>query len=191
MKPHIITLTGSLGSGKSSTANGVAKILGYQRFSAGDFQRAAAASMGITYEEYQKVAEKDPSCDRRADDALVDAGTKGDSVIDARLGYHFIPSSYKVMLRLDPSIAAARILKDAESNPNRHNEMAGGAHDVETIVTSIEKRRENDKQRYKQFYNIENPFDANNFDLVVDTSARPLEEVIQIVINGYQKWLES
>ena len=38
-KKEIITINGSLGSGKSSTADLVAKELGFMRFSSGDFMR--------------------------------------------------------------------------------------------------------------------------------------------------------
>jgi len=37
MKKHIITITGLPGSGKSSTADEVARTLNYTRFSGGDF----------------------------------------------------------------------------------------------------------------------------------------------------------
>lgn len=188
-KKQVITITGALGSGKSSTANGVAEALGYRRFSAGDFQRAAAASLNLPYDQYQKVAEKDPQYDKRADDALVKAGKNEKSVIDARLGYHFIPDSFKVFLALSPEIAAARILKDAATNPNRHKETMRGAKDVPTIVESIEERRESERHRYEKYYGIKDPFARENFDLVIDTSDTGLPEVVKKVVIAYTKWL--
>lgn len=191
MKPKIITITGELGSGKSSTANGLAALLGYTRFSAGDFQRAAAASLGLTYDEYQKVAEQDPQYDHRADDEYKKIDPETGSVIDGRLAYHFLPDSYKVFLSLPPTIAAERILKDAAVNPDRHKEIRGGASDVATIAGSIIARKESERHRYKKYYGVVDPFDPANFDLIIDTSGHPLTEVIQLVSESYEKWLSA
>ncbi len=68
VKKQIITIAGSLGSGKSSTANRVAEILRYTRSSTGDFMRAIANERGISLEELSKQAETDPSIDQKLDD---------------------------------------------------------------------------------------------------------------------------
>lgn len=191
MKPKVITIAGSLGSGKSSTASGVAGALGYDRFSAGDFQRATASTLGLTYDEYQKVAEQDPKYDRMADDALIAAGKIDNRVIDARLGYHFIPDSYKVFLFLEPAIAATRIAKDAEVNPARLKESVDGITSIESVVASIEERLASEKRRYHEHYGIKDLYDPKYFDLYIDTSKHPLHEVVGMVLNGYRTWLES
>ena len=191
MKLKIITITGSLGSGKSSTSNGVAKELGYKRFSAGDFQRATAESLGLPYDEYQKLAETDPQYDRKADDALTEAGKNEESVIDARLGFHFIPKSYKVFLFLEPKIAAQRIVTDALTNPARQKEVSTGLESVDGITKSIEERLESEKLRYREYYGIQDHHDPKLFDLYIDTSKHPLVEVIKMVSEAYENWLAS
>jgi CMP/dCMP kinase len=191
MKREIITLTGSLGSGKSSAARGVAEALHYEHFSAGDFQRAAAASLGLTYDEYQKIAEQDPSWDRKADDALIAAGQVSHRLIEARLGYHFIPDSFKVFFYLNPKIAAERILKDAAVNPARSKETTGGVQSVDTIVDGIKERLASEIRRYQKHYGIPDVYDRKYFDLYIDTSQYPLDEVIQMVVAEYKKWLEK
>ena len=190
MKKEVITITGSLGSGKSSTAAGVAKALGYGRFSAGDFQRAAAASLGLTVDKYQKLAEEDPSWDRKADDTLIAAGETPHRVIDARLGYHFIPDSFKVFLHLDSDIAAERIFQDAKVNQARHKEISGDMT-AETIEKGIRERLASEIRRYQKHYHISDVYDLKYFDLCVDTSKHPLDEVIDIVVNGYKNWLAN
>jgi CMP/dCMP kinase len=189
MKRHIITLSGLLGSGKSSTGNRLGEVLGYQRFSAGHFQRTAAKSLGLAYDEYQKVAEQDPQYDQAADEALKAAGALENVVIDARLGYHFIPDSFKVFLTLPPEVAAGRILKDAETNPERHRETAIGMRDVESITRAVNERAESERIRYEKYYGLKDIFAPENFDLVVDTSKHPLEEVVQIIKTSYEQWL--
>lgn len=191
MKKRIITITGALGSGKSSTANGVAKALGYRRFSAGDFQRASAASLGLTYEEFQNIALGDPKYDRMADDAQIAAGNDSAVVIDSRLGYHFIPDSFKVFLALAPEVAAERILEDAKTNPDRHNETTHGAHDLAHIAAGIRERLVSERTRYREHYGIDDHFDPAHFDLVIDTARYPLPEVVRRVTDAYQAWLAA
>ncbi len=57
-KKEIITICGSLGSGKSSTAKLVAQKLKYQHFSSGDFMRKIALERGITLNELNVQAEE-------------------------------------------------------------------------------------------------------------------------------------
>jgi CMP/dCMP kinase len=189
MKRQVITLSGLLGSGKSSTGNRLAEVLGYQRFSAGHFQRAAAESLGLPYDEYQRLAEQDPQYDQAADEALKVAGMQERVVIDSRLGYHFVPDSFKVFLTLPPEVAAGRIMQDAETNPERHRETAAGIRDLESISKSVRERMESERVRYEKYYGLKNIFAPENYDLIVDTSKYPLEEVVGIIKGAYERWL--
>jgi cytidylate kinase len=173
MKSKIITIAGLVGSGKTSTSNGVAKEFGYRRFSAGDFQRATAESLGLPYDEYQKLAEQDPQYDRKADTALENAGKDSEIVIDA------------------PEIAAQRILKDAEANPAREKENQQRITSPEEMVKSINDRYESERLRYNKYYNITDYHDPKDFDLYIDTSIHPLVKVIQMIVEGYKEWLAS
>ena len=55
-KTHIITISGKPGSGKSSTADKVAELLGYARYSAGDEAREYIRKHHMTLAEYNKKA---------------------------------------------------------------------------------------------------------------------------------------
>jgi ABC-type multidrug transport system fused ATPase/permease subunit len=50
MKKQTITIAGSPGSGKSSTAKAIAAVLGFQHFSSGDFFRQLAVERGQSIE---------------------------------------------------------------------------------------------------------------------------------------------
>lgn len=190
-KKRIITIAGSLGSGKSSTANRLATLLGYSRASTGDFMRKMAEDRGLSLGELQTLAEQDPSIDHAIDDQSRAIGEKSDIVLDSRLGFHFIPDSFKVFLTVPTEIAAKRILKDAESNPARHKETDSGFQTVADIVAAVEARAASEKKRYKEIYAIENSTDPANFDLVIDTSEHDLETVAQTILEAYRKWLEN
>ncbi|MFA5773346.1 MAG: cytidylate kinase family protein [Candidatus Paceibacterota bacterium] len=189
-KKHIITIAGKLGSGKSSTAKRMAEILGYKHYSTGDFMRSIANDKGISLAELGLDAETDNSIDKELDDRNLEIGKKEDVVLDSRLGFYFIPESFKVFLELDPSIASERILEDKKSNPNRHTESSG-FDTRESIMESINTRLLSERKRYKKLYDIENFTAHDNFDLVIDTSQIPLEEVSQKIIEEYKNWLNK
>lgn len=190
-KKHIITIAGKLGSGKSSTAKMLAEKLGYTHYSTGDFMRSIANDRGISLIELNQIAETDGSIDKELDDRNIEIGGMENIIIDTRLGFHFIPDSFKVFLELDPETASERILKDKETNPNRHTEANSSFDTKEAIMESITNRLLSERKRYKNLYGIEDLTSHDNFDLVIDTSKTPLEKVSQQIIEEYNKWLEK
>ena len=190
VKKHIITIAGKLGSGKSSTAKMVAQILDYKHYSTGDFMRSIANERGISLIKLSKMAETDDRIDKALDDHNLEIGKMENIVLDSRLGFHFIPDSFKVFLELDPSIASERIMEDRKTNPNRHTE-AEGFDTKEKIIESINSRLLSERKRYKDLYGIEDHTAHSNFDLVINTGKIPLEEVSRKVIEEYNKWLNK
>lgn len=186
MKKHIITIAGKLGSGKSSTAKELANRLGYSHFSSGDFMRSLADDRGMTLQELSTRAETDLSIDHAIDEKVIEAGNYENRVIDTRLGFHFIPQSFKVYLELDTKIASQRIWNDRIHNPNRHTEDLVSSPDE--IAESIEKRLASEKKRYQELYQLDHT-DHNHFDLVIDTEKNNLESVVEQIMDAYHQWL--
>lgn len=184
MKKSIITISGALGSGKSSTAKEVAALLGYRHLSSGDLFRKMAKERGLSIEAINLTAEEQKDIDYKVDEWLQKIGKKeSDLVIDSRLAFHWIPDSFKVYLALDPDTAAERIfmhMKDA-------GRVSEDATTVEEVFTSINRRYTSEQKRYMDLYGVD-PSEQKNFDLVVDTKANDLKTVIQIVTETYQKW---
>ena len=96
-----ITITGNLGSGKSS----VAKILrerGYEYSSTGNIFRQLAMEKGLSVEEFNRQVNEaasrgDHSVDKMIDDTTARIGEERDNVVfDSRLAWHFAPKSFKV-----------------------------------------------------------------------------------------------
>jgi len=191
IKKHIITIAGSLGSGKSSTAKKLAELLKYKHYSTGDFMRSIADKRGISLGDLSILAESDTSIDKELDDRNKEIGQMSDIVLDSRLGFYFIPDSFKVFLELDPQIAAERILEDKKNNPNRNTESSGSFDTKENIVKDMENRFNSERKRYKDFYGIEDQTAHSNFDLVIDTKENSLEEVIKEIISKYNNWLKK
>src|SRR3989344_7806659 len=180
MKKEIITITGTLGSGKSSTAERVAAKLGFGRFSSGDFMRKLAVEMGISLNELSIKAQTDPAIDIKIDDEVKKAGELEKIVIDSRLAFHWIPESFKVYLDLPPEIAKERILNNLKENSLRR--QSEDSLTSEEIYTKIIHRLESEKKRYMELYGV-NHSDKNNFDLVIDTNKNNLNQVVDIIVS--------
>ena len=96
-KKHIITVSGKPGSGKSSTSDKVAELLGYTRFSSGDMVRKMIESKNMTLSEFNQRASTDHALDQEVDEFLRKLRDKNDIIIDSRLGFYWIPESFKVL----------------------------------------------------------------------------------------------
>jgi cytidylate kinase len=195
MNKEIITIAGMLGSGKSRTAKMLKDLLNYQHYSTGDLMRKLADEKGVTLAELGRMAEIDPSIDETLDNYNRDLGTQSKIILDSRLGFHFIPHSYKVFLDIDPDVAAERILKDRTSNPNRINESDQQFDTVESIAQANGIRLESERKRYQEMYKIADHTDHLNFDLVINTGLGSfngnVDLVVQTIFTNYQKWLDS
>ncbi|MFZ2205585.1 MAG: cytidylate kinase family protein [Minisyncoccia bacterium] len=187
-KKEIITINGCLGGGKSSTADLVAKKLGYTRFSSGDFMRKIATDMGISLNELSIMAETDHSIDLKIDAEVKKVGEMNKVVIDSRLAFHWIPESFKVYLDLPPEIAQQRILNNLKINKLRQE--SEGSANLDEIYQKITHRLESEKKRYMQYYGVDHT-DKKNFDLVIDTDKNNLYQVVNEVVSEYQKWLAN
>ncbi len=188
VKKEIIAITGTLGSGKSSTADLVAEKLGFKRFSSGDFMRKLTLETGISLSELQKIAEKDESIDKKIDAEVRKAGEMDKIVIDSRLAFHWIPNSFKVYLDLPPEMAKQRILNNIKENTLRRESES--SETPEEVYEKIIVRLESEKKRYKELYGLVHT-DKSNYDLVIDTNKNNLAQVVELVISEYQKWINK
>lgn len=186
MKSRIITIAGSLGSGKSSTGKRLAAELGYEHKSSGDFFRQMAKDRGISIEEINKVAEGDDSIDHATDAWLKELANGQDLVIDSRLAYHWMPNSYKVFLELAPEIAAERIY----AHISKEGRESQSADSVAHVLAATKERRQDELRRWKNMYGVDLE-DKSRYDLVVDTSKHDLEGVVRIVLEQYREWLKT
>lgn len=186
MKKEIITICGGLGSGKSSTAKGVAKVLGFKHFSSGDFFRQVGLELGLSVTETNIRAETDKKIDEMTDQKLRDLNKENKIVVDSRTAYHWIPESFKVYLDLSPNIAKERILNSIKEDKLR--EQSEQVKTSEEVLKKMTERFESEQKRYWDLYKIDNT-DKSQFDLVIDTNKNNLAEVVDIIVSEYKKWI--
>lgn len=188
-RKHIITLSGKPGSGKSSTADKVAELLSYTRYSAGDIVRKILRQQKMSLEEFNRRAEIDHDIDHMIDEELRDLRDEKDIVVDSRLGFYWIPESFKVYLELDDDVAIARIYKDITENAGRAGEASGGAS-IAAAQRMIQERMNNERSRFMAMYGTD-PYKNSNFDLIINTSRHSPQTVALTVFDNYQKWLRT
>jgi cytidylate kinase len=187
MRRQIITIAGSPGSGKSSTARAIASALGFQHYSSGDLFRQLAAQRGESVEATNISAEIQRDIDHKVDALLQEMyRTEDKLVIDSRMAWHWMPSSFKVFLLLDPDTAARRIFAHLQ----REGRISEDANSVEEVRKSIDRRFESEQKRYRALYSV-NFTDPLNFDIVVNTKPNDLMTVTSMVTSAYASWHRS
>lgn len=177
----IISLSGDLGSGKSTIAKRISEELKIPRFYAGQFFRELAKERGITTIELCELGKKDPSIDKATDAKVKEIADKlSDFLVESRTAWHFIPDSIKVYFKVNSKEGARRILKEFQENDFRKNEDVE-MKTVESVELSNKKRMASDIERYKQYYDIDIS-NMENYDIIIDTTDLSREEVFDETI---------
>jgi cytidylate kinase len=184
MQKRIITICGLPGSGKSSTAIGVAKTLGYTHFSSGDLFRTMAKERGISVEEINHRAELEQEIDHAVDERLRRLASEDKLVIDSRMAFHWMPESFKVFLKIDPHVAAQRTFEQMRKS----GRVSQNATSVEEVYKKTVERTASEIKRYTTLYGVDYT-DESQFDLVVDTARYPLQEVVEKIVKEYEQRL--
>jgi cytidylate kinase len=184
MKKDIITIAGSLGSGKSSTARAVASALRFRHFSSGDLFRQIAAARGESIEAMNISAEVPRDIDIKVDNLLQEMYRAEEQLaIDSRMAWRWMPGSFKVFLVLDPDTAARRVFGQLREG----GRIGEDARSVEEVRDSINRRFASEQKRYSGLYGVD-PTDPLNFDIVINTKHNDLAIVTAIVLAAFRAW---
>jgi len=174
----IITITGDLGSGKSTVSKLLQERLNYDYIYTGKIQREIANRYDMTTLELNKYAETHPEIDQEIDAAIQSLNDSAHLIVDSRMAWFFIPQSFKVYLKADLMVAIHRIRGDNQ----RINESYAS---IEEASSDIMARKESENKRYLSLYGADCS-DMSRFDLIIDTSLLSSEQVADAIITAYQ-----
>ncbi len=178
-----ITITGRLGSGKSTVAKLIAAQHRYTYYSTGIIMRELAAEAGISILEYNQRCVDDPTEDRKIDDRTREvaiANQDKDMVFDSRMAWFFAPRSFKVYVTVDPRVAAGRV--NIDPRPGEPNS------EVE-IYRELEDRSRVEQARFVKFYGPgADYYNWANFNLIVDSTHRTADEVAEAIWAAYEAY---
>jgi cytidylate kinase len=161
----IITVGGSVASGKSTLARKIAARYGLPCHSVGKIMRDMASERGISLQELGARAEKDPSIDREIDDRQRELA-KGDCVVDSRLGAFFLATDLKIWLTAPIEVRIKRMME--RDGIKRGDAMRG-----------IQVREKSERKRYSEIYDIDLS-DLSIYDLVINTGNLTQDETLGI-----------
>ncbi|MCL2072586.1 MAG: cytidylate kinase family protein [Marinilabiliaceae bacterium] len=177
----IITITGDLGSGKSTVSDILCKELGYDYIYTGKIQRQIATKYNMTTFELNKYSETHPEIDHEIDATFKSLSGSKNLIVDSRLAWFFIPQSFKVFLKTDLDVSVNRISTDNQRSTEIYSSK-------EEAAQKIIARKESENKRYMDLYGADCT-NLNNFNLVVDTSFISPEKVSEIILSQYKTWI--
>ncbi|HHT98409.1 MAG TPA: dephospho-CoA kinase [Clostridiales bacterium] len=182
-----ITITGNLGSGKSTVCKILQDKYGYEIYSTGKVQRKLAKELNMTTLEFNKQMCNDHRYDNMIDEATarISRENKDKKIIfDSRLAWNFVEKSFKIFLSVPIDIAAQRVMND-----KKRGEVESYSS-LEEAKAQLSQRATTEKARYKDIYNLDY-FDFNNYNLIIDSSYNDPEKIAEIIINEAYNYNES
>lgn len=172
-----ISITGDLGSGKSTVCAVMKEKYGYQVYSTGVIQRGLAEKYGMDTLQFNRYMETHPEIDEEIDTTLTRIGRENSNIIlDSRMAWHFVPDSYKVYLTVDIDIAACRIM-------DAHRGSVECYDSSEDAKTKILQRKASENLRYITKYGVDCS-DMRNYDVIIDTTHATPEEIADRIVSG-------
>lgn len=178
-----ITLTGSLGSGKSSVCKELRKK-GYEIVSSGDIFRQIAEDRGLSVVELNAIAQTDKSIDKLIDDRTTEWGKQlTNTVFDSRVGWHFVKDSFKVFIYVGLEEASRRIYGDTTRKSESYDSM-------EECRQAIIKRQQLEQERYYDLYGVDY-YNVDNYDLVIDSTNVTPKEAAEMIIRCFDEFREG
>ena len=179
----LISITGRLGSGKSTVCNIMKDRYGFEIFSTGVINREFARRLGITTLELNKRLKDDPKLDHEIDGTVTKLSEerKDDKLIfDSRMAWHFAKDTFKIFLTIDSMEAAKRVMLNQRGEEEHYDT-------VEEACEKLVERSRVERERFVDIYCVDY-YDYNNFNIVVDTTTRTPEEVVAIIMENYEKY---
>lgn len=165
----IITVSGFIGSGKTTVARALAKQYNLRHISAGEVFRELARRKGLSLETFSELAEKNPSIDREVDDLQKKKTSKGDVVAEGRLSGWLLDADFKVWLAASLETRARRVaMREGKS--------------YEQALAETQAREESELNRYMEIYGIDLR-DLSPYNIVVDTELWGAEQVVHLIID--------
>jgi predicted cytidylate kinase len=169
----IITISGLIGSGKTTVCLLLGERLGYRTVISGHLFREMAKELELSLEEFGRRAEQDPKYDRLIDERLLEmARNEHDIILEGRLAGQ--------MLRRN-SIPAFSVFLDAPLEIRTQRISGREGVDLQAAMEEMRAREASEVLRYRKFYGID-VTDRSIYDMVIDTGALTPEQVVDMIV---------
>ena len=175
-----LTLSGDLGSGKTSVARQLAQHLNMKVYSTGELHRQIAAELSQSALEANRTAEIDDSIDRRIDGLTIELGRgRVPMIFDSRMAWHMVEDALRVHLLVDAKEAARRVLNRAATAVERYASLAEASE-------GLKERSSVERRRFSAKYGVD-ILALKNYDLIVDTTGVELDDTVSLIESEFHK----
>lgn len=171
-----ITIAGDLGSGKSSVAKEVSKILKFEYISTGYLHRTIAEEYKVDALKLNEIAKDDMTIDNRIDGYLISLNKSNeDLIIDSRMAWHFVKDSFRIYFEVNQDIGAERVLADKSrfNEPLYDNKI--------TALGKLNERKGFENARFYEKYNVDCN-NLSNYDIIINTSFATINEIVNLLV---------
>jgi len=172
----ILTLSGTIGSGKTTIANEISRQ-NFVHISAGGIMRSMAKERNLSLLEFSAYAEKNFEIDKKIDSKqkfLVEEEIKNNHncVVEGRISWFIMKSDFKIFLDADIEVRARRVAQREKCS-------------YKDALKGIKERELSEYKRFKEIYNIDIN-DLRNYDLCINTSKWDIEGMKKIIFTALQ-----
>lgn len=174
-----ITISGPIGSGKTTVCNLLAKRLGYRMVISGSIFRDMAKEHDLSLAEFGALCERDMRHDRLLDERMVDIAQESpDIILEGRLVAHMLKKhgipALKFFLTADLETRAKRVV-EREGKP------------LDVALLEMKERESSEAARYQSYYGI-NIRSVDVYDVVIDTADRTPEQIVDLMVEKVEEW---
>jgi predicted cytidylate kinase len=174
-----ITISGPIGSGKTTVCNLLSKRIGYRSVVSGNIFREMAKEQGLSLAEFGALCERDMRYDRMLDERMVEiARDNPDIILEGRL------VAYMLKKNGIPAIKFF-LTADLETRAKRVVEREG--QQLETALSEMRQREDSEAVRYLTYYGINIKSD-DVYDVVIDTGDKTPEQIVDIMMEKVEAW---
>lgn len=171
-----ITITGDIGSGKSTVAKRISELLNMDVIETGELYRKYSKDKGVDVLTQNKS--DDRSIDKKIDSEIERLGKERNNIIFvSRLAWHFVPDAIHIYLVINPILAAKRITENKERVGESHINW------VETYWYNRE-RKILELNRYKDMYGLDDPSGYTKSDIVVVVGKNSIDLVANCIVQA-------
>jgi cytidylate kinase len=181
----IITIGGHVGAGKTTLAARLANTLGYDELYMGGIFRDMARERGIAIEEFYAALKRDPKLEQSVDERQSKMMQEHDNlVVQGRIAWFFAKGSpftvFNVFLAVDPGVGAERSGKRPEN----------AGRSIKELASANRERMQNEIERYRSLYGINNFLDPGHYDFMLDTTEMDETQVLGKIIEKLHERIE-
>ncbi|MCD6215874.1 MAG: hypothetical protein DRP08_02435 [Candidatus Aenigmatarchaeota archaeon] len=172
-----VIISGKSGAGSSTIGQLLAKKLGLDYFSLGKWykqqfkMKSENEETDAAIKGWKSKEGSSKELHNKLDNIQLTLAKKGHIVIDSKLGIHFLKglADFTVWLEASLPIRAARYAKRSKT-------------DIDTAIKQLEEKESAERKSWKKIYGFDYFDQRNQADLVVDTSDKTPEEIVDHII---------